>query len=99
MANYNKYSQYFDTPIFNNFLDLYEKRNFPFLKDDVFFTITESYRNKPQLLSFDLYQTPQLWWVFAARNPDVIKDPVFDFAPGTQIYIPKKQTLIDSLGL
>ena len=98
MATYSKYSPYYDTPVYNNFLDLYVKRDFPSLEDDQLFVLTDVYTYRPQLLSFDLYQTPQLWWVFAARNPDVIKDPVFDFVPGKQIYIPRKQTLANSLG-
>lgn len=97
-VTYNKYSPYADTPIFNNFLDLWSNRTFPKLVDDQLFIITETYKYKPQLLSYDLYKTTQLWWVFAVRNPTVIKDPVFDFLPGTKIYIPKKQTLATALG-
>lgn len=95
---YNKYSPYTDTPIFNNFLDIWSNRTFPKLVDDELFTITEVYTYKPQLLSFDLYKTTQLWWVFAIRNPNVIKDPILDFVPGAKIYIPKKQTLATALG-
>jgi len=40
-----------------------------------------------------------LWWVFAARNPDVIQDPIFDLNAGVQIYIPKITTLKDTLGI
>jgi hypothetical protein len=40
-----------------------------------------------------------LWWVFAVRNPNVIKDPIFDFFPGQTIYIPNKNTLTTYLGL
>jgi hypothetical protein len=33
------------------------------------------------------------------RNPNVIQDPIFDFTTGTVIYIPKKTTIINALGL
>jgi hypothetical protein len=37
--------------------------------------------------------------VFAVRNPNVLKDPVFDFVPGATIRIPKKETLAEALGV
>ena len=58
-----------------------------------------SYKNRPDLLAADLYGDAALWWVFAARNPNVLKDPLFDFRPGVTIYIPTKETLVADLGL
>jgi len=46
-----------------------------------------------------LYGTPKLWWVFVQRNMDVIKDPIYDFEPGTEIYLPKKSNLERFLGI
>jgi hypothetical protein len=37
--------------------------------------------------------------VFAQRNMDRIKDPIFDFVPGVEIYLPRRDTLLASLGL
>jgi hypothetical protein len=37
--------------------------------------------------------------VFAMRNPNTIKDPTFDFIPGTTIYIPKKEAVLAALGV
>jgi hypothetical protein len=54
--------------------------------------------HRPDLLANDLYQNSELWWVFAVRNPDVIKDPVYDFVPGQQIYIPQLPFLKSTLG-
>jgi prophage DNA circulation protein len=51
------------------------------------------------LLAYDLYGDSALWWVFAMRNPNTIQDPVFDFLPGTTIFIPKKETIVAALGL
>ena len=97
---YNKTSPYSKTP-FNqaNHLDLYSKRYVPKEPDDILYTIRPQYAYRPDLLSFDLYGTSKLWWVFSVRNMNVIKDPVFDFIPGTQIYLPKKSSLTAIIGI
>lgn len=97
-ATYLKSSPYYKTSIHGNFLDIMESRSFPKLPDDVVFTINQTYQYRPDLLAHDLYGDAGLWWVFAVRNPNTIKDPVFDFAPGVKIFIPKKATLVSALG-
>jgi hypothetical protein len=67
--------------------------------DDFLYTIQPQYTYRPDLLAFDLYGDPNLWWVFTQRNMDVIQDPIFDFVPGTKIYIPKNSGLKTVLGL
>jgi hypothetical protein len=99
MANYTKNSPYYNTRMFDGFLETWTPRRFPFFSDDATFVVTEAYRFRPDLLAFDLYGDARLWWVFAMRNPNGIKDPVFDFKPGAKIFIPKKQTLIENLGI
>lgn len=98
-VQYGPSSPYKDTPVFNNFLDLLQMRKIPKRRDDQVFTITQSYEFRPDLLAFDLYQDSRLWWVFAVRNPNSIKDPIFDFTSGKRIYVPKKETLISALGI
>lgn len=99
MASYSKSSPYYETKNYGNFLDIMQMRNFRKLASDVRYQIDRIYQYRPDLLAFDLYGDAGLWWVFAARNPNTIKDPVFDFKPGVAIYIPKKETLIADLGL
>lgn len=99
MASYNRASPYADTPTYGSFLDVMTYRSFPAQADDAQITLSESYRNRPDLLAFDLYQDSRLWWVFAIRNPNSIKDSIFDFIPGKRIFVPKKQTLTAALGL
>jgi hypothetical protein len=100
MVNYSTTSPWFLTDIKNeSYLDVYENRPIPKDSNDLLFEITPQYTYRPDLLSFDLYGTPKLWWVFAVRNPDVLKDPVFDFTAGTEIFLPKKSTLSSSVGL
>lgn len=54
--------------------------------------------HRPDLLSFDLYGDVSYWWVFAVRNKDLIKDPVYDLVPGRTIYLPTLETIRDSIG-
>jgi hypothetical protein len=99
MANYTKTSPWLNTPQNNLYLELLEIRPVPAESDDYRYTIENQYRHRPDLLSFDLYGTPKLWWVFVQRNMSVIKDPIYDFVPGTTIYIPKKSNLNKYLGV
>jgi alpha-L-fucosidase len=66
---------------------------------DVSYTIDQIYAYRPDLLAFDLYGSPRLWWVFAQRNPDAIEDPIYDFAPGVTIQLPKLSNLKSDLGI
>ena len=84
---------------FINFLDVLKPRSFPARQDDVKYTIDRVYKHRPDLLAYDLYGDANLWWVFATRNPNVLKNPILDFIPGVSISIPKKETLVTALGL
>ena len=99
MATYSKSSPYGNTSTFSNFLDLLEMRSIPYQQDDTIYTIDRIYQHRPDLLAHDLYEDAGLWWVFIARNPNVLTDPVGDFVSGLSIKIPKKSTLISVLGL
>ena len=99
MANYNKATPWFTTPQNNLYLELLEIRPVPAEADDYRYTIENQYRHRPDLLAYDLYGNAKLWWVFVQRNMSVIKDPIYDFVPGTTIYIPKKSNLNKYLGV
>lgn len=96
---YSKTSPYFTTNITGSYLDLLSLRDIPAQSDDILFTVTQQYANRPDLLAYDLYSDVNLWWVFAVRNKSVIKDPVFDMLPGQKIYLPKLSTINSVLGL
>jgi hypothetical protein len=98
-VTYSKKSAYYGTGLYGNFLDVLDFRTINKQVDDVYYTIDKVYQNRPDLLAYDLYGDSSLWWVFAARNPDVIRDPIFDFVSGVTIYIPKQTTLDQDLGL
>jgi hypothetical protein len=96
---YSKTSPYYDTILNGTFLELLTLRDLPLQADDILFTVTQQYSNRPDLLAYDLYNDVNLWWVFAVRNKDIIKDPVFDMIPGQRIYLPKLSTINAVLGI
>ena len=98
MATYANTSPYFTSDQSNGYLNVWTYRDFPAQDDDILYQVELKYQNRPDLLSYDLYNTVALWWVFAIRNPSIIQDPVFDLVSGIQIYIPKITTLKSSLG-
>ena len=99
MAKYTNTSPWSKTAITNNYLDILTIRPVSADPDDYLYTIESQYTYRPDLLAYDLYGMPQLWWVFIQRNLDVLQDPIFDFLPGTSIYIPKGSSLKTILGL
>ena len=98
-VNYPSTSPYFATGYSQFFLDVMVNRPIPKSTDDLLFNINATYQYRPDLLAYDLYGTPNLWWVFIQRNLDVLQDPIFDFIPGKQIYLPKNSSLSSVLGL
>ena len=66
----------------------------PRLQSDASFTITPQYEFRPDMLAEHLYNDSRLWWVFAARNPNLLgPDPYFNFISGAKIYVPTMDTL------
>lgn len=88
MATYKSNSPYAITEQVENYLDIWNPPNVPSSISDQQIEITSEYENRPDLLSNDLYGTPRFWWVFAVRNPNIIKDPIYDLVAGKIIYIP-----------
>jgi len=99
MAKYSNTSPYFNTQENNISLDFLNPRTITAEQDDIAYIIDRTYAYRPDLLAYDLYGTPRLWWVFAQRNPDVIEDPIYDFAPGRVIQLPKASNLKNDLGV
>ena len=99
MAVYNQSSPYNATPQNELYLELLNIRPVPAESDDFLYTIESQYEKRPDLLAHDLYGDAKLWWVFVQRNMEVIKDPIYDFVTGTQIYIPKQSNLRQFLGV
>lgn len=98
-VTYSNTSPWFSTRFKSNYLDSLVIRPVAAEPDDILYTVEPQFNYRPDLLSTYLYDTPKLWWVFAQRNLDVIRDPVFDFRSGTEIFIPKQPTLFKILGI
>ena len=95
----NKLSPYANTPLTDTgYLDVFAPVPVPVGSNDVLYEILPAYTYRPDLLAFDLYGQKELWWVFAQRNLDVLKDPIFDFVAGTKIYLPQGSNLRQLIG-
>ncbi len=99
MGNYKPSSPYFETQYNENYLDIMTNRPIPKQADDQYIELNQAYQYRPDLLALDLYEDSALWWVFAQRNPNVIKDPIWDFRAGIKIFLPKITTLKTALGI
>jgi hypothetical protein len=80
------------------YLDVLNFIDIPSEADDIEFEITSLYMHRPDLLAYDIYGDSQLWWVFAVRNKDVLKDSLYDFVPGQRIFLPKLETIKNAVG-
>ena len=98
MAEYGTTSPYQLTGYSQFYLDTMVNRPVPRLADDQYFAITQTDQYRPDLLAFDLYGQPGLWWVFYQRNPNTLTAPPWDFEAGVEIYVPKVSTLQSVLG-
>ena len=98
---YPQSSPYYDTNVVEHkFLDVLAYREIPLNPNDVYYQLPLVYQYRPDLLAYDLYGNPSLWWVFAARNPNLLgPDPYFNFVAGIEIYIPNITTLQVVLGI
>ena len=100
MAKYTTSSPWANTKIEGEeYLGILKIRPVPKESDDVLYTIQPQYTHRPDLLAYDVYGDSKLWWVFAQRNMDVIKDPIYDMIAGTEIYLPQDSKLTKLLGV
>lgn len=99
MATYSASSPWYETSQTTNYLEMWQPRPIPAASDDFQYTIQPQYNYRPDLLAYDIYGNPKLWWVFMQRNVDIIFDPVYDFRSGVTIALPKKSQLFAQLGL
>jgi hypothetical protein len=98
MAVYVKSSPWYNTPQKDGVLDLWQPRFIPAHADDKIYQIDPYYNLRPDLLAWDLYENPKLWWVFMQRNPNVMRDPIFDFYTGQIIMVTSPDQMKKILG-
>jgi len=97
ITSYNNQSPYSATAqvtTYINYLDVWTPPALTTSSDDAVITLPSKYNNRPDLLSYDYYGTPRLWWVFSVYNGNSIKDPIYDLVTGMQIIIPSKNSLV-----
>jgi hypothetical protein len=93
-------SPWYNTEIINDrYLGILNIRSIPASDDDPLYVVQEQYTHRPDLLAFDMYGDFRLWWVFAQRNMDIIRDPVYDLEAGIEIYLPIAGNIKRYLGL
>lgn len=91
MANFKKNTRYTNGTIDvnrsnQNFLVLRNNLKLVQATGDVFVTITADIANRPDLIAFKAYGTPELWWVIYEFNN--LRDPLFDLQIGQIIRLP-----------
>jgi len=91
---YKKHSPWSNTTIlYDRILDIQKRR---YIKKDPLdeeILIPQQYDGRPDLFSYEKYGTSKYWWIFSARNPDTIQDPINDFKAGTMIRVPQKKNI------
>lgn len=93
-VTYGKSSPYAITQQTSWFLQPITPRNIrPDITDKVMI-IQPKHEFRPHNLSYELYGTANLWWVFMVINMDTIRDPINDFVAGKQIYVPTRDRLM-----
>lgn len=99
-VKYNPNSPYFETPQVNqiiSYLAYYRHRPIRPAGSDFRFVVPASFDRRPDLAAFDLYQTPNLWWIFMLRNMDKIIDPIEDFVTDLELMVPTYDSLTKRL--
>ena len=78
---------------FGNFLDVNNLPKMPQGLYDEDYKIQSDVEGRPDILAYKVYGTTNLWWVFALRNPDILRDPIRDFKAGTIIKLPSAESV------
>lgn len=90
MAIYKQNSMYAKTPINSVSLGIFDPPDVEVTGNEQTITISRKFKHRPDLLSYSLYGTSRLWWIFKMMNPDKLNDPIWDFNEGVQIIAPTK---------
>ncbi len=99
MNEYSLYSPYKDTEVTDYYLDIWTPREITASLEDSLIELPSQYEHRPDLLANDAYGEAKLWWVFSMRNPEILKDPIYDLVAGVKIYIPQRGQLFRDLGV
>jgi len=88
--SYNSESPYRVTPVIGDFMYYYIHRSINPRTNDVLVTMDNPiYIERPDRLANDLYNAPDLWWVFGVRNG--WQDPIYDMQLGVKLFLPQTE--------
>lgn len=62
---------------------------------DTYITLTEDMIKRPDMISYNAYKTPDLWWVIMEYNN--VSDPFFDLRINQMLRIPKIERVLDAI--
>ncbi|ASV44766.1 baseplate wedge subunit [Agrobacterium phage Atu_ph07] len=97
-VKYRSGSPYAATPQTSWYLENLVLRQIDRAPSDKKITLHPKYENRPYNLSYDLYGTRDFWWVFMVLNIDIIRDPIYDFKAGIEIYVPTRERVLGNTG-
>ena len=87
-TKYSVASPYYHTEVRDFYLDAWTPIEIEPDPSDKLVEIHSKHNERPDLMAYDAYGNPELWWIFAIRNKDILIDPVGDFKAGVKIYVP-----------
>lgn len=93
--NKSRYLQGGETQILEKRLGWWERKIIPKRDDDLKFVITDKYVGRPDLISYDVYQTPDLMWLVLQYNN--ILDPTLEIVEGKELTLPTPSRVILSI--
>jgi hypothetical protein len=90
---YRNDSFYANTGTIDFYLDMWDSNLSLPTGGDTTVEIESKYNLRPDLMAYDMYGSPNYWWVFALKNKDTLIDPVEDFKTGLTITTPSASSL------
>ena len=100
MANFKRFSRYTNSVATKNrseedFLILRKPLNLIEDDGDIFVEMTQELLNRPDLISYKAYGSPDFWWVIYEFNE--IRDPLFDLRMGMLIRLPELDRVLSAI--
>jgi hypothetical protein len=92
-VTYDPRSFYAQTKLTQSYLDVLTAPTIILDGNQKPYVIDNKYDHRPDRLSYDLYSTSKLWWVFAVCNRDILEDPLWDFKTGIEIIVPSPESV------
>ena len=97
-SHYNGDSFYANTDTIDFYLDIWNDDINLSTTGDTSIEIHSKYNLRPDLMAYDMYGSPNYWWVFALKNKDKLIDPVEDFKTGLVITVPSRSGIRSLIG-